>query len=98
MGFDHQQTLDASALQRVRAAHSSVKILHVSGALPSWRQVLAPSRRKAFKEAIRHYGSLWCAPAGCPCTSHPIPKPHRCVVLAGWLSIFLPPTLQLASI
>jgi len=54
------QLQDARAIEAARAAHASVRILTIDGPLPSWRQTLAGQRRKAFKDTIRHYGSLWC--------------------------------------
>ena len=51
----------AAAVEAARVAHASIRILHVDGPLPSWREVLpAGPRRKSFKDTIRHYGSLWC--------------------------------------
>jgi len=58
--LDLGQLTDPSRLEEVRAAHAAVKIVHVSGALPRWRDVLPPPKRRAFKDVIRHYGSLWC--------------------------------------
>ena len=54
------QLADASAIRPTRAAHASTKIVNVVGPLPSWRQTLAGPAKRAFKETIRHYGSLWC--------------------------------------
>ena len=48
------------SVETVRSAHTSVKILHVEGLLPTWRETLTGTHRKVFKDTIRHYGSLWC--------------------------------------
>jgi hypothetical protein len=53
--------LRSATAEEARTAHAAVKILHVDGPLPTWRETLeAGPHRKAFKDVIRHYGSLWC--------------------------------------
>ena len=64
-----------STAEEVRTAHAAIKILHVAGPLPTWRQTLEVGpRRKAFKDVIRHYGSLWCCNMPLPPPACPGPK------------------------
>jgi len=44
----------------LRQDHAAVKVLHINGALPDYRAVLAANTARSFERTVSSYGGLWC--------------------------------------
>ena len=50
----------SEAVRKLRQEHAAVKVLHVNGALPDYRAVLASSTASSFERTVESYAGLWC--------------------------------------
>ena len=47
-------------MRGLRTDFAMAKVLHINGALPDYRAVLAANTARSFERTVSSYGGLWC--------------------------------------